>query len=224
VGAKRVFAAALDWPGWARSGRDEAAAVAALLAYAPRYALAVRPARLGFKAPKEDSQVAVAERLKGDATTDFGAPGAVPSLDYEPLEGKELVRQIALREAAWQTFDDVIATTRGKALATGPRGDGRNLRKIVLHAVEAESAYLSRLGWKLSPLPPDPGEALDRLRHETRLALDAATRGEIAETGPRGGKRWAARTFIRRSAWHALDHAWEIEDRLTPARARSPMR
>jgi len=35
-GAKRVFASAVDWPGWARSGRDEAAALEALLAYAPR--------------------------------------------------------------------------------------------------------------------------------------------------------------------------------------------
>jgi len=214
VGTKRVFAAALNWPGWARSGRDEAAALAALLAYAPRYALAVRPARLGFKTPKDGSQVAVVERLKGDATTDFGAPGAVPSLDSEPLEAKELVRQRALWEAAWQTFNDVIASARGKVLATGPRGGGRNLTKIVLHAVEAESAYLGKLGWKLAPLPPDPGEALDRLRHETRLALEAAGRGEIAETGPRGGKRWSARTFIRRSVWHALDHAWEIEDRI----------
>jgi len=31
--------------------------------------------------------------------------------------------------------------------------------------------------------------------------------------GPRGGIRWTPRGFIRRVAWHALDHAWEIEDR-----------
>lgn len=220
VGAKRLFAAALDWPGWARSGRDEAAAIAALLAYSPRYALAIRPARLGFKAPKESSRVAVAERLKGDATTDFGAPGAVPSLDNEPLEAKELVRQMALLEAAWQTFDGAVASARGKALATGPRGGGRSLKAIVLHGIEAEVAYLARLGWKLAPLPPEPGKALVCMRHETRLALEAAMRGEIAGIGPRGGKRWTARTFIRRSAWHALDHAWEIEDRLAKAEPR----
>jgi len=32
--------------------------------------------------------------------------------------------------------------------------------------------------------------------------------------GPRGGARWTPRGFIRRVAWHALDHAWEIEDRI----------
>ena len=220
VASRRTFAAALDWPGWARSGRDPQAALAALADYGARYVRAVRPVRPGFAPPDDASSFIIVERLKGDATTDFGAPGAIPSLDSEPLEAKELVRQVALREAAWQTFDDVIASARGKALATGPRGGGRNLAKIVLHAVEAESAYLGRLGWKLAPLPPDPGEALDRLRHETRLALDAAARSEIAETGPRGGKRWAARTFIRRSAWHALDHAWEIEDRLAQGAPR----
>jgi hypothetical protein len=31
---------------------------------------------------------------------------------------------------------------------------------------------------------------------------------------PRQTKRpWSPRFFVRRSAWHALDHAWEIEDR-----------
>ena len=39
-------------------------------------------------------------------------------------------------------------------------------------------------------------------------------RGELPDVGPRGGKRWPAPYAIRRSAWHALDHAWEIEDRL----------
>jgi len=29
-----------------------------------------------------------------------------------------------------------------------------------------------------------------------------------------GGKRWTPQYFVRREAWHALDHTWEIEDRL----------
>ncbi len=37
VGNKRLFAAALDWPGWCRSGKDEATALANLLGYAPPY-------------------------------------------------------------------------------------------------------------------------------------------------------------------------------------------
>src|SRR5438132_1502141 len=37
----------------------------------------------------------------------------------------------------------------------------------------------------------------------------------LPESGPRGGKIWLPRYFVRRVAWHALDHAWEIEDRST---------
>jgi len=47
-------------------------------------------------------------------------------------------------------------------------------------------------------------------------ALHAKVRGELPAKGPRGGDRWPARYAIRRSAWHALDHAWEIEDRSEP--------
>jgi hypothetical protein len=35
----------------------------------------------------------------------------------------------------------------------------------------------------------------------------------LPAAGPRGGKIWSVRYFVRRTAWHALDHAWEIEDR-----------
>ncbi|MHB8958379.1 MAG: hypothetical protein ACYDAN_01980 [Candidatus Limnocylindrales bacterium] len=31
------------------------------------------------------------------------------------------------------------------------------------------------------------------------------------------GKKWPPRYAARRIAWHALDHAWEIEDRADPA-------
>jgi hypothetical protein len=44
-------------------------------------------------------------------------------------------------------------------------------------------------------------------------ALTAAVEHGVEERGPRGGKRWLPRYFVRRVAWHALDHAWEIEDR-----------
>ena len=46
-GTRRVFAGALDWPGWSRSGPNEAAALQALLDYAPRYAACLREAASG---------------------------------------------------------------------------------------------------------------------------------------------------------------------------------
>ena len=28
--------------------------------------------------------------------------------------------------------------------------------------------------------------------------------------------KWTARYFLRRAAWHVLDHVWEIEDKSGP--------
>jgi hypothetical protein len=44
-------------------------------------------------------------------------------------------------------------------------------------------------------------------------ALAAAAHGQLPTRGPRGGVIWAPRYFVRRVAWHVLDHVWEIEDR-----------
>jgi hypothetical protein len=53
-----------------------------------------------------------------------------------------------------------------------------------------------------------------------RASLDllaAIAGGETPEPGPRRKRPfWQPRYFVRRSAWHALDHAWEIEDRSRP--------
>ena len=57
-------------------------------------------------------------------------------------------------------------------------------------------------------------EDLSRLQKTLLAGLAAAVAGEIPAVGPRGGLRWTARYFVRRSVWHILDHAWEIEDRL----------
>jgi len=71
-----------------------------------------------------------------------------------------------------------------------------------------QQAYLTALGGKLNP-----GGSDTDLRLEILETLAASVRGEIPALGPRGGKRWTPRYFVRRSAWHALDHAWELEDR-----------
>jgi hypothetical protein len=34
-----------------------------------------------------------------------------------------------------------------------------------------------------------------------------------SDGGPLAEKGWPARYAARRIAWHALDHAWEMEDR-----------
>lgn len=215
IGQKRTFAAALDWPGWCRSGRDEESALQALFDYGPRYAKVLRASRLGFKAPSDVSAFSVSERLKGNATTDFGAPGIAPSHDTNPVNAEELQRLQKVLKACWRTFDASVNTAAGKTLQTGPRGGGRELEGIIEHLLGSDAGYLSQVGWKLQK--GDDADLQDQLEQTWQAilsALTASARGEIPAKGPRGGLRWSPRYFVRRVAWHVLDHAWEIEDRV----------
>lgn len=215
TGSKRTFASALDWPGWSRGGPDEAAAVQALLEYGKRYQKAISSARLGFEPPRDIGGLKVVERLKGDTTTDFGSPGRIPATDEAPVNETELKRLQAILKASWRTFDKVAAASRGKKLRLGPRGGGRDLQKIVEHVFGGEHAYATALGWKLPFLDADAtAEELREFRKGILQGLTASAHGELPLRGPRGGRRWPARYFVRRAAWHVLDHAWEIEDRL----------
>ena len=211
VGAKRAFAGAVEWPGWCRGARDPDAALEALIAYAPRYATALRGTRLGFKAPSGPSKLDVAERLKGDATTDFGAPSIAPKADTRPIDDAEVRRLGSILKACWRTFDRDVEAARGKTLAKGPRGGGRDLSKIVDHVTDADGGYVRMLGWKVEPGPR--GTQIDRTRAAVLDALATTAVEGPPPPGPRGGKRWLPRYFVRRVAWHVLDHAWEIEDR-----------
>jgi len=215
IGLKRTFACASDWPGWSRGGRDEPSALRALCDYGARYANVLRPAQLGFEAPADPSAFSVVERLKGGATTDFGAPGEAPASDARPVDETDLRRFQALLEACWGAFDIAVQAGRGRELRKGPRGGGRELDAILEHVLGAEASYLSQLGWKPEKSEGQvPGEGLAQIRRSILEGLAASARGEIPSQGPRGGLRWTPRYFVRRSAWHVLDHAWEIEDRI----------
>lgn len=213
IGSRLTFAAALDWPGWCRAGRDEDSALQALFDYGPRYARILRPARLGFQMPADVSSFAVIERLKGNATTDFGAPDVAPASDAQPLDDTELRRLQTLLKACWRAFDSAVEMGKGKVLGAGPRGGGRSLDGIIQHVLGAETGYLSQLGGKVSS-QESPSLSLAATRQAILKTLRASAHGEISELGPRGGKRWKPRYFVRREAWHVLDHIWEIEDRL----------
>jgi hypothetical protein len=216
AGKKRVFAGALEWPGWCRSGKDEPAALETLLAYGPRYAAVVRASRLRFSPPRDIGAFSVVERLKGDATTDFGAPSISPSLDGRPVDSRQLLRFRRQLESCWMAFDAAVRAARGKELRKGPRGGGRDLDKIVRHVLDADGGYLARLGGKHHvDADVDPRRELRRIRSVIVDTLSSAVRGEVPPEGPRGGTRWTPRYYVRRSAWHVLDHAWEIEDRAT---------
>jgi len=218
IGKKRTFAGAIEWPGWSRSGRDEASALQALFDYGARYARVLRATRLGFKAPADASELVVVERLKGNATTDFGALGIAPSSDARLVNSVELQRLQKLLKSCWQTFDANVKRATGKKLRSGPRGGGRHLEGILQHMLGSDAGHLNQVGWKFKQGDADDlDKQLERTRQAVLEALALSAGGEIPAKGPRGGVRWHPRYFVRRVAWHVLDHAWEIEDRILSA-------
>lgn len=196
VGAKRTFAVALDWPGWGRSGRTADLALATLAGYAPRYAAAV-----GSAVPAEFD---VVESLPGNATTDFGAPAAFASTDSEPFGAEAAARAAALVQACWNALDRVAAASPPE-LRKGPRGGGRDRDRMLTHVLEAEAAYARKIGVRHKPPAPDDPDAIGAMRADILAVIGGA--------GPAAGTAWPVPYAARRIGWHALDHAWEMEDR-----------
>ena len=215
IGKKRTFAGAIDWPGWCRSGPNEQSALQALLDYGPRYAYVLRSNDFGFEAPANPSAFSIVERPEGNATTDFGAPDMAPTVDAKQVNETELQRLEAILKACWKAFDAAVKSAKGKELQKGPRGGGREVEGIIQHILGSDGGYLSSLGWKIKQY--DTADVSQELKHTRKGILEgltAAAHGEVAARGPRGGIRWMPRYFVRRVAWHVLDHAWEIEDRI----------
>lgn len=214
VTPKRSFASALDWPGWARAGRTPDDAVETLLAYVPRFARVARHAGLAFEPPKTARGIEIVETLTGTVTTEFGAPGVAAAAEVEPVTPADERRLLALLGAAWWTFDTAARRAEGVTLATGPRGGGRTLEKMIGHVRDAEAAYLRRLGARPpSSADDDQARSLARLRERFRDTVTAVVAGDPIEDPTRTKEPWSPRYAVRRAAWHVLDHAWELEDR-----------
>ncbi|HEV2413209.1 MAG TPA: hypothetical protein VGX27_00265 [Candidatus Dormibacteraeota bacterium] len=190
TGDKRTFASAADWPGWSRSGKDEKSAIENLAAYGPRYTRIAKLARLEF--PKA-TRFTVVERVKGNATTDFGAPGVPTKDESKPKAAAEQKRMLDLLQASWKYLDQVRSKVP-QELRKGPRGGGRDRDKMYAHVVDAEIGYAPAIGLRMKV-------------HDRKALLEALR-------NPAKDAKWPAPYAVRRIAWHALDHAWEMEDRI----------
>jgi hypothetical protein len=205
---KRVFACAVDWPGWCRSGKGEAQALEAFASAAPRYALVVAEAGSELRpAAGSDIDVDIVERLQGGSGTEFGVPSAIAEADRQGLDADEAARHASLVAAAWRIFDRTAAAAPAE-LRKGPRGGGRDTARIVGHVIEADHAYAREIGVRLPPPSVDDPAAVMAERSAMLEVL-----GQASDGSPLAGRRWTSRYAARRIAWHALDHAWEIEDR-----------
>ncbi len=209
---KKVAAVAPDWPGLERGGKSEDVALERLLSYLPRYATVAKLAGMEG-AFATVSNVEVVERYPGTGSTDFwGISFAFSDIDRQEMSSDELERELTLMQACWAFFDDVRSRVSAE-LRKGPRGGGRDRDRIVQHTIAVEQDWTPRFG----PRTEAPVLTEELLPSHRAGYCDAIrtlhARGEMART-------WPLRYLIRHTAYHTLDHAWEMEDKdLTTAPA-----
>jgi hypothetical protein len=206
---KRSVAISLDWPGWERGAKTAEVALEALESYRARY----RPiAALAGMASEFDAAgpLKIVEEKVGPGSTDFWGISFSPSAaEKEPMNAVDLERGITLLRACWKHFDAVAARVSPQ-MRPGPRGGGRSRDEIIGHTMRVEvQDFARRVGLRLpddAPLTPD---GLREYRDAYVDAMRAYNAGEV-----KGHMiTWTLPFLIRHSAYHTLDHAWEMEDK-----------
>jgi hypothetical protein len=206
---KRVVAFAQDWPGWSRGAKTAEEALATLESYRERY----RPiaTRAGMDAEfQAGGPLEVVEDKVGTGSTDFwGISFAPSSTEQDPMDEADLDRGITLLRACWAYFDDVAARVSPE-MRKGPRGGGRDRDRIISHVIRVESEdFASGVGLRI----PEGGAlapgALAPYRDDYVAAMRAYNAGKVEKRM----RKWTLPFLIRHSAFHTLDHAWEMEDK-----------
>ncbi len=204
---KRWVAVAADWPGLERGGKTEAEALRKLARYLPRYLPVAKRVRLGSELAAQTS-VAVIGRYPGTGSTDFWGISFAPSpLDRLPYDAPTFDRQVRLLRAAWAEFDETAARVSAE-LRPGVRGGGRSRDEIVRHVLATEAGDFSKRVKAKSELE-DLRTPAGLARHRDRYV--GAMRAWYAEDKPLGN--WTIPYLLRHTAYHVLDHAWEMQDR-----------
>ena len=205
---KRAVAFALDWPGWSRGARSPELALATLEAYRSRYRPVAGLAGMAEEFDRSGPLEVVEDRV-GTGSTDFWGISFTPcSFEQEPMDAAELERKLGLLRAAWGFFDAVGARVSPE-MRKGPRGGGRDRDRILRHTIRTESEDMARKVGLSIPEEGALGDALPGYRDAYVAAMRAYQRGEIK------GRMfsWTLPFLVRHSAFHTLDHAWEMEDK-----------
>jgi hypothetical protein len=203
---KKVVAVAADWPGLARGATTEEVALERVRAYVPRYAPVAKLA--GMEAAFATiTGLEVVERYPGTGSTDFwGISFAFSGIDQQAMSGEALERELTLMRACWAFFDEVRSRVSAE-LQKGPRGGGRDRDRIVHHIFANEQDWAKGLGVHTPDGAMLTGEGLQAHRDAYCHAIrDYHAQGTLA------GK-WPLPYLIRHTAFHTLDHAWEMEDK-----------
>ena len=202
------MAFAVDWPGWSRGAKTPEAALELLESYRERYRPVADTARMASEFDAAGSFDVVEDKV-GTGSTDFWGISFAPSdVEREPMDDTELDRKITLLLACWGFFD-AVASRVSADMRKGPRGGGRDRDEIIRHTIRTESEdFAKRVGLRV----PEDGALTPKGLQDYREAYVAIMREYNAGEDKRM-RSWNLPFLIRHSAFHTLDHAWEMEDK-----------
>ena len=152
----------------------------------------------------------VVEDRVGTASIDFWGISFSPcSLETEPMGEAGLERSIALLRACWQVFDEVALAGLGRAAA---RAAGRRTgpRRRSSGTSSGSRARTSPSGWGCGS--PSTSVLDPEARRAYRDAYVAGLRAYDTGEGRRM-RSWNLPFLVRHSAFHTMDHAWEMQDK-----------
>lgn len=206
---KKVVAVAPDWPGLERGAKTREESIEKLRSYIPRYSQVARLAKMDAEFDTFKN-VKVVEQYPGTGSTDFwGISFAFSSIDKQGMSGDELERELTLMQACWAFFDNVRRRVSAE-MQKGPRGGGRDRDHIVRHTLYAEQNWAKMIG----VLTPDDAILTGKVLKAHRDAYCYAIRDYHSQRKLAGKMaKWPLRYLIRHTAFHTLDHAWEMEDK-----------
>jgi hypothetical protein len=203
---KKVVAVAPDWPGLERGAKTGETAIERVQSYLPRYAPVAKSAGMDAEFAA-GTTVDVVEHYPGTGSTDFwGISFAFSGIDRQDMSSEEVERELTLMQACWAFFDDVRLRVSAE-LRKGPRGGGRDRDRIVRHTFGTEQDWAAKVG----VLTPQGAMLTDEGLKAHRAAYRNAIRAFHAEG--KMARTWPLRYLIRHTAFHTLDHAWEMEDK-----------
>ena len=206
---KRAVAFGLDWAGWERGGKSPELALEELESYRDRYRQIAEIAGMVREFDKAGSLDVVEDHV-GTGSVDFwGISFSPSSTEQGPMSDAEFDRAITLLRACWTFFDGVAARV-SEEMRKGPRGGGRDRTRIWRHVIRNESEdFAKRVGIRIPEEAALTPQGLKEHRTNYVEAMRAYNAGEIEKRM----QNWTLPYLIRHSAYHTLDHAWEMEDK-----------
>ncbi len=124
------------------------------------------------------------------------------------MDDAEIDRKFQLLHECWSFFDALAARVSAD-MRKGPRGGGRDRHQIIRHTIRTESEdFAKRLGLRI----PEEGALTPKGLRDYRETYVATMRAYNAGEGNRM-RSWNLPFLIRHSAFHTMDHAWEMQDK-----------